>query len=332
MPFSKFVVYFMRGEEYALRYRLRFLLQEFDLPRGITIVGRSLDCHLSIEDPLVSREHARIMIDDDGARVEDLRSRNGVRVNGLTVRKPTALCDGDRIRIGTQDFVFCSADTHGETRSKTTGVLRLCSKCRLPYARETIACPHCETTEQTEETTPTTNSEDYRAAWSLQLMAEALERALVLGRLDDAERIVRRTTAELDQLILAGGSIDSPALDAVAERVAAMTLATDDPAWVLWVLAVYRRAACVPSVQAADQIAEAAARHPEPVRAPLAALLDCLHADEGAESLGEANAVARLERARLWIEEDEIERGSRTTCHNLLTQPAASGPAFPRRP
>src|SRR5687767_6926407 len=47
------------------RYRLRFLLQEFDLPRGATILGRSSDCHVTIEDPLVSRHHARIVLEGD---------------------------------------------------------------------------------------------------------------------------------------------------------------------------------------------------------------------------------------------------------------------------
>jgi pSer/pThr/pTyr-binding forkhead associated (FHA) protein len=64
------------------RYRLRFVLQEFDLPRGATIIGRSLECHLTIDDPLVSRQHARITVGDDGAQIEDVGSRNGVRVNG----------------------------------------------------------------------------------------------------------------------------------------------------------------------------------------------------------------------------------------------------------
>ena len=122
------------------RYRLRFLLQEFDLPRGVTLIGRSLDCHVTIEDPLVSRQHARIVIDDAGATVEDLGSRNGVKVNGVTVRTPTELKDGDRLRIGTQDLVFCRVDPVGSAHAKTTGVLRLCANCRLPYPREMVAC------------------------------------------------------------------------------------------------------------------------------------------------------------------------------------------------
>ncbi|HEX3345823.1 MAG TPA: FHA domain-containing protein, partial [Polyangiaceae bacterium] len=212
------------------RYRLRFLLQEFDLPRGITVIGRSLDCNLTIEDPLVSRQHASIVVDDGGGSVEDMGSRNGVRVNGLQVRGSTPLRDGDRVRIGTQDFVFCRVDPAGKAHSKTTGVLRLCAKCRLPYPREMVACPNCEATEQTdEETLSGSFGTENQTAWSVQLLVEALERALTLGRLTDAERIARRATAQVEELVVAGGSIDTKALGALAVQAVGTTLATNEP-------------------------------------------------------------------------------------------------------
>ena len=217
------------------RFRLRFLLQEFDLPRGITVIGRSLDCNLTIEDPLVSRQHARIVVDDDGGTVEDMSSRNGVRVNGASIRGTTALRDGDRVRIGTQDFVFCRVDPAGKAHSKTTGVLRLCAKCRLPYPREMVACPNCEATEQTdEETLSGSFGSENQTAWSVQLLVEALDRALTLGRVTDAERIVRRATAQVEELVAAGGVIEAKALAGLATQAAATTLATNDPTWVLW--------------------------------------------------------------------------------------------------
>src|SRR5580693_6435434 len=102
---------YTRGSRSDLaRYRLRFLLQEIDLHRGVTFIGRSPDCQVTIEDPLVSRQHARIVIDDMGARVEDLKSRNGVKVNGQAIKGETAIKDGDRLRIGTQELVFCEID------------------------------------------------------------------------------------------------------------------------------------------------------------------------------------------------------------------------------
>ena len=96
-----------RSVDVTTRYRLRFLLQEFDLPKGETLIGRSAECHVTIEDPLVSRQHARIMLEGDAVTFEDLGSRNGGRINGLPVKRPVQLRDGGRIRIRTQELVFC---------------------------------------------------------------------------------------------------------------------------------------------------------------------------------------------------------------------------------
>lgn len=285
-----------------MRYRLRFLLQEFDLPRGATIVGRSLDCNLTIEDPLVSREHARITIDDDGARLEDLKSRNGVRVNGSVVRGPTPLSDGDRVRIGTQDLIFCYVGADGRAHSKTTGVLRLCANCRLPYPRERLACPHCDATEQTDEVTLTDGSEENRAAWSVQLLLETLDRAIALGRIADAERIVRRATAQLDEMVLLGRAIDVRILSDVASKVVAMTLATKDPAWAVWVLDLYLRTSSVPSLEVADRLAEVAARHSTAVRGALGGLLDVLQQSMNFRSDVEVEAMTRLERTLVLVQ------------------------------
>src|SRR5258708_4279931 len=68
------------------RFRLRFLLQEIDLPQGDTVIGRSATCQVTIEDPLVSREHAKIRIQDERATIEDLGSRNDVFVGGSPVQ------------------------------------------------------------------------------------------------------------------------------------------------------------------------------------------------------------------------------------------------------
>lgn len=292
---------------HVARFRLRFLLQEFDLPRGATVIGRSLDCNLTIEDPLVSREHARLVIDDDGERVEDMESRNGVRVNGAQIRGPTRLNDGDRVRIGTQDFVFCRVDPTGKPHSRTTGVLRLCAKCRLPYPREVAACPNCEATEQTDEETlsgafGTTN----QTAWSVQLLVEALERALSLGRTADAERIARRVTAQVEDLLVSGGAIDPKGLAALALQAASTTVATNDPTWVLWVIDVYARIDRVPPLEVVDRLGEAAGNHVAVVRAKLESMLKRLRASARSTSSGDLEALARLEQMRRLFEEEAL--------------------------
>ena len=281
------------------RYRLRFLLQEFDLPRGITLLGRSLDCHVTIEDPLVSRQHARIIIDDAGATVEDLGSRTGVKVNGATVRQPTELKDGDRLRIGTQDLVFCRVDPVGAAHAKTTGVLRLCANCRLPYPREMVSCPNCEGTEQTEEETLSGSfGADKQHSWSVQLLIEALEKALALGRAPDADRIVRRATAQVEELIAAGAVIDAPQIASLALAAAKTSLATDDPTWGVWVAEVYRRASRIPTGPVIDALIELSERFGPDMKAPVLKLAEHLRANARASTTEDAEAIARVEQLR----------------------------------
>ena len=58
----------------------------FPLPRGGSlVVGRDPAADVPIADLTVSRLHARITIDDEGPCVEELGSRNGTSVDGLTL-------------------------------------------------------------------------------------------------------------------------------------------------------------------------------------------------------------------------------------------------------
>jgi hypothetical protein len=291
------------------RYRLRFLLQEFDLPLGMTVIGRGVDCNLTIEDTLVSRQHARIAIDEDGGVVEDLGSRNGVRVNGIAVAGPTRLGDGDRIRIGRQDFVFCCVDPALKPRTYTTGVLRLCTNCRMPYSRELLACPNCEATDQTDEeaTLSGTFGPGDRETWSVQLLVEALERAVTFGRLRDAERIVRQATAMLEDALVRGETIDSKVLASLSVQAVATSLVVNDPGWALWVLDVHRRTGNVPPVEVVECLGEVVDRHSNAFRAPLRELLARLNTPALSVRDGSAAALSRLEHMHRKLDERSAE-------------------------
>jgi hypothetical protein len=296
-----------------VRYRLRFVLQELDLPQGGTIIGRSLDCHLTLEDPLVSRRHARIVVDETGARIEDMGSRNGVRVNGAVIHEPVALRNGDRVRIGTQDFVFCCVDPGGRAHSRTTGQLRLCANCRLPYPRELLACPNCEATEQTDDDTLTGSGRSPAHAWNLQLLVESLERALRLSRHEDAERIVQRAVSQVEEVLSAGGSIDPGALAALSGQAAAMTLASGDPAWAHWVIDVYGRTRRVPPADVIERLGEVATEHPARVGSALEEMLRRLESSppDSAPSLSpeESESMARLRDLHAHLSRSDSDAG-----------------------
>jgi hypothetical protein len=246
------------------RCRLHFLLHQLDLPLGATTVGRSLDCHVTLDDPLVSRRHARIVVGSDRVVIEDMDSQNGVFVNGVALRGLTQLLDGDRVRVGAQEFVFRDqgvADTPSPRRE--TGQLRLCASCRQPYPREVMSCPACEETEQVDEDTLTDAGSPGRS--SLELLVEGLERALAVGRVSDAQRLARRTSEQVAELVVAGRSVDGELLVALAVQAAELAAASHDARWALWALEVFRDAHQVPPVDVAKRLAEvgkAAARRP----------------------------------------------------------------------
>jgi pSer/pThr/pTyr-binding forkhead associated (FHA) protein len=64
------------------------------------VIGRAPECDLALDDPLVSRRHARVLVSDLGVAIEDLDSSNGVYVNGVGRRDVTPLHPGDVIQIG----------------------------------------------------------------------------------------------------------------------------------------------------------------------------------------------------------------------------------------
>ena len=68
------------------------------------VIGRGPDATLRLEDPSVSRLHARISANGGGARIEDAGSSHGTFVDGARLTAPLALRDGARIRIGDQEL------------------------------------------------------------------------------------------------------------------------------------------------------------------------------------------------------------------------------------
>ena len=80
--------------------------QHYALVGTATRIGRSPDNDIVLSDGKVSRHHA--VITDDGATflITDLGSANGVRVLGRRIDPSAELHEGDRIRIGDQEFTL----------------------------------------------------------------------------------------------------------------------------------------------------------------------------------------------------------------------------------
>jgi DNA-binding winged helix-turn-helix (wHTH) protein len=76
------------------------------LDPGETVIGRDPGAGLFLDDPSVSRRHARIVVKEKTATLEDLGSKNGTRLGDRRVETPMPLDDGARIRIGSVALTF----------------------------------------------------------------------------------------------------------------------------------------------------------------------------------------------------------------------------------
>jgi hypothetical protein len=276
------------------RFRLRFLLQEIDLPQGDTLIGRSANCQVTLDDPLVSREHARIRIAGQQASVEDLGSRNGVQLSGQVITRATPLSSGDRIRIGTQELVFlelpATVDRLGGGATRNTGFMCHCAICSRAYPAELVACPACGSKERVEEDTL---SGAGQRDWGIELAAEAVTRARAAGT-GDLERVLSHARLGLEQRLAEGRTIDRELIDNVALAASEVSIKRGEAGWGRWALSIYASLGWSPPVKLSEALAglpksELLLLEPAAQRA-----LDSAGARQSAEDRASLEALSRL--------------------------------------
>lgn len=69
------------------------------------VIGRLVECEITLTDANVSRRHAAFVREGDGWAIEDLGSTNGTRLNGEPVRH-ARLRDGDVVEVGATQLRF----------------------------------------------------------------------------------------------------------------------------------------------------------------------------------------------------------------------------------
>lgn len=93
-----------RPHDWALKAESDLLASQFYTLQGETVVGRDPACDLTIDSSLLSRRHAKLIIEEEHLRVIDLDSANGTYVNGIKISETNAH-PGDEIRFDQQKFV-----------------------------------------------------------------------------------------------------------------------------------------------------------------------------------------------------------------------------------
>ncbi len=74
--------------------------KSFDLTKNEVTIGRDTANDIVINDPEISRKHARLVLQGNGYVLEDLGSTNGTYVDGQRLMGPYVLRPGDTILLG----------------------------------------------------------------------------------------------------------------------------------------------------------------------------------------------------------------------------------------
>ncbi|MHB0956564.1 MAG: sigma 54-interacting transcriptional regulator [Pirellulaceae bacterium] len=145
------------------------------LDEGENRIGRGLDCHVVLDDPLSSRVHAIIERRDGSWFIRDAASRNGTFVNGQKADE-AQLIDGCVVKTGTTEFVFSQSDTQPLDIAQVSPALEQTIVCDRPVqAGRGVSSPG-------------TDLEDPERARDLLLLYQL---SLELLRIDDPDEVVR---------------------------------------------------------------------------------------------------------------------------------------------
>ena len=187
------------------------------LRQGTLAVGRSLSCDIVVNDRLVSREHAHLIVSESRLILLDLSSTNGLYVNGQRVSGSSELSGGDVVVIGTWELKIAS-DEHadlstfetvpslfGEPSASLQGELTErgmfeATEAAPPEASSFEATPVVSVPYVSARPTAARAELDPRAvakADAFQVIGRLADRAMLMGNYEAAEQVIERHLTEL---------------------------------------------------------------------------------------------------------------------------------------
>jgi DNA-binding winged helix-turn-helix (wHTH) protein len=99
-------------------WRLLWDGRAIPLREGETVLGRDHLAGIRIPSESISRRHARIVVAQSAATLEDLGSKNGTWLRGEKIGGPKALEDGDAIRLGSVSLILRVISGEGSTATE----------------------------------------------------------------------------------------------------------------------------------------------------------------------------------------------------------------------
>jgi|HubBroStandDraft_2_1064218.scaffolds.fasta_scaffold135058_2 hypothetical protein len=238
-------------------FRLRYMQHDLELSEGQFAVGRNASCQLSLDDPLVSRRHALLNVSKEGVSVEDLKSRNGVLVNGRRIDDVYALRAGDKITIGSQEMILVEARS-GPTAHITSGGIPKMTLSKLEAALQAVPEEQSSVSFSGVSIPSSSSVSDFdpepsmlRRVDGFRVLGGVAEKALGMGRSEEAERLLASALTDVIEACRGGRRIPASLAEHAGRFSAKLATATGKGAWADYVIELYsaqRRPAPAPVI------------------------------------------------------------------------------------
>lgn len=250
-----------------MQFRLRYQAHDFELPPGEFVIGRSDECQLALDDPLVSRRHAVLRVTPVSVIVVDLGSRNGVVVNGEKITHEKRLRNGDRVAIGSQEMILTEITSEetvsaGRALSQTLGDISLVEVQRALHGRAMAsgsagAAPSSSAgapvshAEPARDSAPTFTNEatatgvaiptpkPAKLETTFKLLSGVADKALAMGRAEEAERLLSPLLHELLIDLQRNPAQDPALVDRAISYALKLASGTAKGSWVDYVFEVF---------------------------------------------------------------------------------------------
>jgi len=207
--------------ERAPCFRLRWGEREYELLPGELLLGRGSECHVSFDDQLVSRRHARLVVSGRMVTLEDLASANGVFVNGERLTELRMLEAGDRILIGQQELTLVQADRDSFAESFDRATL----VNHMPEGLGDLPPPpHTEATSRVD---------------AFVLLCSVAEKVLSIGRAADAERMLSKHLEQVLESAARSRTLSDQTAELAARFALKFAAATGNGEWIDYLVQLY---------------------------------------------------------------------------------------------
>ncbi|MCC6903617.1 MAG: FHA domain-containing protein [Polyangiaceae bacterium] len=203
--------------------------ERIPLPLGESVIGRGGDVDILVDNHRVSRRHAKITVNDSGVYVEDLGSVNGVRVDGVAVHGRLRLSPGMRISIADEAFDLTHTD-------------------RLEGARATQRVP----TQDAHDGHPADITT--RRTHAFQMMLGVVDKAIALGKPDEAERLLGTLLSEVLDEAQKSGEVPTEIAVAAVQAAQKLARATGKSQWVEYPLRLFLARRALLPLEAVDEL------------------------------------------------------------------------------